>query len=299
MPVSTKAIKGRIKSVANTKKITKAMEMVAASKMRKAVERSLASREFAKRALELLVAIAGDRLLQHPLLREGEGQKTLLIIMASNKGLCGSFNVSVFKELKQYIDNHDEEIHAITVGKYAERFARKMNLHVKGSFIEFPDTVTPDDIRGLTRLVLEEYETSEYRRVRCVFTNFISAMSSQVEIRGLLPVTKDHLLQSIADTGSLQSQEETKLDSMQLYTFEPSEDAVLEYILPILTEVQIYQSLLESNASEHSSRMVAMKSASENASDMIDSLTLTYNKARQASITQEIIEIATGAEALQ
>jgi len=296
MAVSTKAIKQRIKSVNNTKKITKAMEMVAASKMRRIVEKSLASREYAKRALELLVNISRDSLLQHPLLQHGQTDKTLLIIVAADKGLCGGFNVNVFKELKKYHDKHSDPVDVICVGRYAEHFAKKLKLNVIGSFVDMPDNLSPEDVRGLSRLVLDEYLSNSYNKVRIVYTNFISAMSNEVDIRGLLPVTEEHLVRSIADAGGKHDPENLDKMSLKLYKFEPDEEAVLDRVLPILTEVQIYQSLLESRSSEYSSRMVAMKSASENAEEMVDDLTLSFNKARQASITQEILEIASGAQ---
>lgn len=302
MALSTKAIKGRIKSVKNTKKITKAMEMVAASKMRKAVERSLASRTYANRALELMINIARERFITHPLLEHPrEKDSTLLLIVAGNKGLCGGYNVNVYKEVKQYVENHKdrESIEAVCVGRYAERYARKLNLPVVASFIEFPDMITPEDVRGLTRLVIDEYMKGRYYRVRMVYTNFISAVSNEILIRSVLPIKEENIKKSITVTGGENAAEsDFVVESMALYQFEPSEEAALNKILPILTEVQIYQGLVESIASEHSARMVAMKNASESADEMIGELTLSFNKARQASITQEIMEIASGAEAL-
>lgn len=305
MPLSTKAIKSRIKSVKNTKKITKAMEMVAASKMRRAVERSLASREYAEKALELLVHISQNKLISHPLLEHPrEKDSTLLLIIASNKGLCGSYNVNVFKEVKQYVDNHKdiEKIEAVCVGRYAERYAKKLQLPVVGSFVELPDNFTPEDIGGLTKLIVDEFLQGKYYRIRIVYTNFISAMSNEILIRSVLPVKEENIRKSITfaghNSGDTEVEEErSKHTLMSLYQFEPSEEATLNQVLPILTEVQIYQGLLESAASEHSARMIAMKNASESAQEMIEELTLTFNKARQASITQEIVEIATGAQA--
>lgn len=302
MALSTKAIKGRIKSVKNTKKITKAMEMVAASKMRKAVERSLASRAYANRALELLVNISKERFVTHPLLEHPrEKGSTLLLIIAANKGLCGGYNVNVYKEVKQYMDSHQEResIEAVCVGKYAEAYARKLGLNVVGSFINFPDTITPEDVRGLSRLIIDEYLKGKYYRVRMVYTHFISAVSNEILIRSVLPVKEENIRKSITATGGEQSAEpQINIESMTLYQFEPSEEAALAKVLPILTETQLYQGIVESVASEHSARMVAMKNASESADDMVKDLTLSFNKARQASITQEIMEIASGAEAL-
>ena len=301
MALSTKAIKTRIKSVKNTKKITKAMEMVAASKMRKAVEKSLASREFAERALELLVAISKNRILRHPLLKKTDGNKVLLILMASNKGLCGGYHVNIFKEAERYLAMKKElggTVDVICIGKYAERFAKKHGLNVVGSFIDLPEDLTPDNVNGITKLAVDEFMAGAYDKVRIVFAKFVSAISQEVVIRGILPIKQQNIERLVIRAGKGVEQREPETESMSLYQFEPGEDEVLNYVLPALTEIQVYQALLESHASEHSSRMVAMKNASDNAGELIDDLSLTYNKARQSGITQEIIEIATAASAV-
>ncbi len=306
MAVSTKIIKQRIRSIKNTHKMTRAMEMVSASKMRKAVGRSLASRPYAWRALELLVNISKDRVLTHPLLTVREPvKKVLLIIVAANKGLCGSFNVNIFRFLHEYIQQEVDKqikVEAVTVGKYAERYAKKLGLPVVGSFIDIQEDVTVEQIRGLSKLVEEEFSGGKYDQVRIVYTNYISVLKNEVVSRGLLPIRPEHITLMIEQAGAYKGnkkEEQDKIESMSLYLFEPSEDEVLNLVLPILTEVQLYQALLESQASEHSARMMAMRNASEAAEDMIRELTLTYNKARQESITKEISEIAAGAEALK
>ncbi len=305
MAVSTKIIKQRIRSIKNTHKMTKAMEMVSASKMRKAVGRSLASRPYAWRALELLVNISKDRVLTHPLLTVREPvKKVLLIIVAANKGLCGSFNVNVFRFLNEYIKQHTDkqiEVEAVTVGKYAERYAKKLGLPVVGSFIDIQEDVTVEQIRGVSKLVEDEFVGGRYDQVRMIYTNYISVLKNEVVSRGLLPIRPENISLMIEQAGADddKQEEQEQIESMALYLFEPSEDEVLNLVLPILTEVQLYQALLESQAAEHSARMMAMRNASEAAEDMIKELTLTYNKARQESITKEISEIAAGAEALK
>jgi len=304
MPVSTKVIKTRIKSVSNTKKITKAMEMVAASKMRRAVEKSLASREYAQLAMELLVNVSKDRLTKDPLLEVRDEKKTLLVIVTSNKGLCGGYHVNINKQLQSYVDKFgkDREIGAVCIGKYAERFARKLKIDVVASFIDMPNNTSIEDIRPIRKLLMKDFTYKKWDRVGIMYTNYVSAISSEVLVRGLLPVTKKNILKMITSAGPTENKEKIDIPqdrSLSFYAFEPSQEDVLTKILPKLIEVQIYQAIVEARASEHSSRMVAMKNASENAGELIDELTLTFNKARQSSITQEIVEIATGAAALQ
>lgn len=301
MALSTKAITNRIKSVKNTKKITKAMEMVAASKMRKAVEKSLASREFAERALELMIQISKNTILRHPLLKKTDGNNVLLVLMASNKGLCGGYHVNIFKEAESYIAMKRElggKVDVICIGRYAERFAKKHKLDVLGSFVELPEALTPDEVNGIVKLAVDEFTAGTYDKVRLVFAKFISAISQEVVIRGILPIKQQNIERLVKRAGKGEEQREPETESLSQYQFEPGEEEVLNYVLPALTEVQVYQALLESRASEHSSRMVAMKNASDNAGDLIKDLTLSYNKARQAGITQEIIEIATAASAV-
>jgi len=306
MAASTKIIKQRIRSIKNTYKMTKAMEMVSASKMRKAVGRSLSSRPYAWHALELLINISKDRILTHPLLTVREPiKKVLLIIVAANKGLSGSFNVNIFRFLSEYIKKEVDKqikVDAVTVGKYAERYAKKLGLPVIGSFIDVQEDVTVEQIRGLSKLVEDEFVEGKYDQVRMLYTNYISVLKNEVVSKGLLPIRPENITLMIEQAGAdndNKEEKQQKIESMSLYLFEPSEEEVLNLVLPILTEVQLYQALLESQAAEHSARMMAMRNASEAAEDMIKELTLSYNKARQESITKEISEIAAGAEALK
>jgi len=292
MALQIKTIKKRISSVKNIGKITRAMEMVAASKMRKATEQALNTRTYAKLALELLVNIAQEN-VEHPLLEKRELNKILIIIIGSNKGLCGSYNSNVFKRLKETLGIHeDKKIDFITIGKKAEKMVEE---NIIASFIEFPEDITFDDITGLSKLVLDKFNNREYDRVKIIYTDFVSSIKSEVRKRNLLPVSEEILQQMIDDI----KKEDDKKENMSTYIFEPDKGRLLDEVLPRLVEIQLYQSILESNASEHSSIMLAMKNASDSASEMLEELTLYFNQARQAAITQEISEIASGAVALE
>lgn len=294
MPGIGKAIKSRIKSVSNTKKITKAMELVAVAKMRKAINSSLSSRLYAQHAWELLQNLSKEKNLIHPLLAKHKSKKELLIIIASNKGLCGGYNVNINKAVTEYLANNNKKVELIAVGKKAEKIAKRLNNNIIASFIELKDNVTPNEITGLSKLVIDSYITGNYEKVNIIFTDFISSINYQTKIKQILPISKISINELIAEN----TNKKIVASSKQIILFEPDEETVLATVLPRLTEVQIYQALLEASASEHSARMMAMKNASDNADDMIRELKLYYNQNRQAGITQEIAEISNGAQAL-
>ncbi len=291
----SKIIKNRIKSVGNVKNITSAMELVAAAKIKKAVSNLMASRTYAKHALELLVNLSKERNLEHPLLSDVKNKKELLIIIASNRGLCGSYNINVLKTALQYIKkNKEKEIDLITIGKKAEAISRKTKGKVIASFVKFPDDLHSDDILPLSKMVIDEFTNKNYSKVSIAFTNFISSLKYEAKISSLLPITKENLAEILSENEEEQKTKKPKA----IMLFEPGEQAVLNLVLPRLTEIRIYQAILEANASEHNSRMIAMKNATDSAKTMIEELTLYYNQARQAGITQEIAEISSGTEAL-
>jgi F-type H+-transporting ATPase subunit gamma len=298
MALQTKAIKKRIYSVKNIKKITRAMEMVAASKMRKATAQALATRTYAELALELLINI-GKEIKEHALLEQREMNNILMIIIASNKGLCGSYNGNILKKAKEISQIHnDKKIFYITVGKKAER-AVIQGEHL-ASFIDFSENPSLEEILPLSRLVLDKFLNKSCDRVKIIYTDFISAIQYEPKKMNLLPVS-EKVIQEMIDylPKATKTKEEFKKTSLARYLFEPDMSGLLDEVLPRLVEIQIYQSILEANASEHSARMMAMKNASENASEIIDELILYFNQARQAAITQEISEIASGAAALE
>ncbi len=294
MPGISKLIKNRIKSVSNARNITRAMELVAAAKIKKAVDNLLASRTYARHARELLISLSKEKSLKHPLLSASENKKELLIVISSNRGLCGSYNSNVLKAAVKYIrENKDKKIDFITVGRKAETISRELGGKIIASFVGLPDDLCAEDIIPISKMAIDEFINKNYGKVSIAFTDFISSLRYEAKVSSLLPITKDNLAKILG----LEKNEESK-KAEAIILFEPDEERVLDLVLPRLTEVRIYQTVLEGNASEHSARMMAMKNATDNAKTLTEELTLYYNQARQASITQEIAEISSGIEAL-
>jgi len=297
---NTRDIKRRIKSIQSTQKITKAMEMVAASKMRKAVSQVQISREYASKAWQVVQNIAeGDKKIKHPLLKKPKNiKKVAILAVSSNRGLCGGFNSNLVKEAVRTCHNLEEnktEFEFITFGKKGADQIRKHGYNITANF-DKPDLLQNiTTISPITHLLLEGFQKKEYQQVILVFTDFISSLNQKPISKVLLPLktTADKDIGNI----SQDSKEDEKVSEKYEYKFEPSPAEVLNDILPRILELQIYQACLESDASEHSSRMMAMSNAHGAATDMIDELSLAYNKARQAAITQEIAEIVSGANA--
>ncbi len=293
----TKEIKRRIKSVKNTKKITKAMELVAASKMKRAVSRALASRLYASYSWELLTSLS-SRLdeITHPFFVEKETGKTLILLITSNRGLCGAYNSQVIKKtLAMLSGNKTEEIELITIGKKGDSALRRIGQNVTASFLELPDTATLTDISPISKLAISEYKSGTYKHIYVAYTDFVSALTQKPQIRRLLPISKEEIREMIESVGDAPQKVETRTDTEETpYTFDGDIPTLIESLAEKLTRMQIYQMILESNASEQSARMMAMKNASEAAGEMIDDLTLAFNKARQAGITREISEISAG-----
>lgn len=317
MPVNTKAIKRRIKSVGNTKKITKAMEMVSAAKMRRAVEAALDTRTYAQLAQELLVKLSKVQKDKLPLLALRPVKRLLVILITSNKGLCGSFNSNIIKKTaaqlidpknigKHRIQNGDiiepsseMSVDVIGIGKKGAQFAKKMGYNLIASYSDFSDTPGFNDIYPIAKLVIGKYEQKHYDKIVVAYTDYKSAISQIAKLRQVLPVSEVDLEKMLHDLDDREvSNVEGTILEIDDYLFEPNTEEVLKIILPRLVETQIYQAVLESAASEHSARMMAMRNASDSAEDMIKELNLNFNKARQAGITQEIAEIAGGAAAL-
>lgn len=316
MAINTKVIKRRLKSIASTKKITKAMEMIAAAKMRKAVNAALDTRTYARLAWELLVNLSKTQKVQLPLLDTRPVEKILIIMITSNRGLCGSFNANIIKKTAMQMKNptnigkqiiNDKEVlpsnaptvDVVGIGRKGADFAKKMGYNLIASFTSMSDTPNFDDALPIARMVIDAYEQKKYDKVIVAYTDFKSALSQTAKLRQVLPILETDLEKMLADLGEAKNTQPTNNANLNDYLFEPNRTDVLKVILPRLVETQVYQTMLESSASEHSSRMVAMKNASEAAKDMISELNLTFNKARQAGITQEIAEIAGGAAALE
>lgn len=299
-------IRRRIRSVKNTRSITKAMQMVAASKMRKAQEQALKTRNYAEKALEILSHISSKQeAFSHYLLQKPKGKRICVVLFTSNKGLCGSLNGNSIRKLLEYMKdqkNQDSSVSFsfITLGKKGRDMLFRMNQHVIADFSEQGETTNFDALRPLVHTVLEGFKNEEYDAVVLGYTHFVSVLSQKPIIRTLLPLT-EHNLEELIDqlsTRALTERTTTKTLHSSDYLFEPSAQEVLQELLPKLVEMQVYQAWLEQYASEQSARMVAMKNATESAGELMEDLTLLYNKTRQAVITQEIAEIVGGAAAL-
>ncbi|MBN1779092.1 MAG: ATP synthase F1 subunit gamma [Candidatus Buchananbacteria bacterium] len=302
MALSTKIIKKRIRSIGNTKKITKAMEMVSAAKMRKAVNAVLSSRHYSKTAWQTVMNLVQKiDATHHPLLQPKEKIETAAIILISgNKGLCGGFNSHAVAKALEYSrelkEKGVEKQNWIVMGKKGGESLTRSKKNIELDFVK-PDLIEGvADVLDLSKMMIQGYLTGQYDQVSIVYTDFTSPLKQEPMVKQLLPLTQspDESLGQTAGT----KEEKPSADTNE-YIFEPDIKKVLNHFLPRLIEVQLYQALLESNASEHSARMMAMKNASESANDMIAELTLIYNQARQASITREIAEISGGKAAIE
>lgn len=292
---NSKAIKNRIKSVKNTKKITKAMELVAASKMKRAVSSTLASRVYAEYSWDILTSIANStQEITHPLFVQREVQNTLLVLITSNRGLCGAYNAQVIKKALQFLKSESGNVDVLTIGKKGDAGMRRIGKNVIASFLELPDNISTRDILPVAKLLTDEYTKGTYDKVVAVYTDYVSALSQKANVKQILPVSKEAIKELIAELTPTETTAQDKVSTKIDYTFEGDVSALIGSLARKLTRMQIYQMMLESNASEQSARMVAMKNASEASGEMIDDLTLVFNKARQAGITQEISEISAG-----
>lgn len=302
MAVQTRAIKRRIKSVTNTRKITKAMELVSASKMRKAVNAVLMSKPYSKLAWEAIRSI-GKKVdtSMHPLLRDTQKtERVLMLLLSSDRGLAGGYNTNIIKTAMQEIRQLGEgvEIDTICIGKRGADAMKRAGRPILASFTEITNNTKFEEILPIGRMVIHEFSKGTYDRVVLVYTDFISAIAQKPVILELLPLGGEDAVKGLGEVGGEEAKgkrQEVRVD----YKFEPSPQAVLDRVLPRLIETMVYQAVLEAAASEHSSRMLAMRNASDSAEEMIDDLTFTFNQARQAGITQEIAEISSGKAALE
>ena len=289
-----KELKNRISSVKSTRKITSAMKMVAASKLRRAQDLAESSRVYADSLSFILSSLAGNTNNSSDLpeiLTGRENSKiSLLIINSSDRGLCGGFNSNLFRNAKNWISEQQEKgksVKIITVGKKASSFYRKTDLDVIANF----DDLNSNDKQlqvseEIKNKIMELFENNEIDEVSILFNKFVSVITQEPTYQSLIPLSNDEADEEVTDT------------SNAVFEFEPDKNELLEYLVPRNFLTQIYRSVLESSASEHAARMTSMDNATRNAGDMIDGLTLTYNRTRQAFITKELIEIISGAEAV-
>jgi F-type H+-transporting ATPase subunit gamma len=290
---STKEIKRRIKSVKSTKKITKAMELVAASKMKRAISQTLSSRLYSNYSWELLTSLSGRvEETTNKFFIENKNEKSLIVLITSNRGLCGGYNSQVIKKTISMIkDQVGKNIDIITVGKKGDSAMRRTGQTVVASFTDMPDNnIALSDIIPLSTYLTNEFKDEKYGKVYIAYTDFVSALSQKPQIRKVLPVSKEELKETLEENAGEKLPDKKGIP----YLFEGDTEQLLGMLAEKLVRMQIYQMVLESSASEQSSRMVAMKNASDAAGEMIDDLTLVFNKARQSNITREISEISAG-----
>lgn len=286
----SKEIKAQIRSVNNTKKITKAMEMVAASKMRKAQERMDCARPYAQRMRQVIGHLSEASVdYKHPYLQKRDEVKTVgIIIVSTDRGLCGGLNINLFKSVVATIKQYQEQgaqVQLVTVGKKANAFFKRLGnvvSHLEG----LGDAPELPNILGCITGMLKAYEKGEIDRLFIIKNNFVNAMTQKPEVQQLLPAEL------------LPESENNTADHGWDYLYEPSPEELLDGLLKRYVETQVYQAVIENIACEMSARMIAMKAATDNAGDLIKSLNLQYNKARQAAITQELSEIVGGAAAV-
>lgn len=290
---STRDIRRRIKSVKNTAQITKAMQMVAASKMRKAQQAALAGRPYAALLNSVLSEVtfsAGD--FAHPLMeKREEGGKRCVLVVSSDKGLCGALNSNLLREAAKF--GKDGTIY-IAAGRKAAQFIARTRRHLAAEFT-YKDAPMFNEARVISRFAQDLFLRGEVSRVDILYTNFISTLSQKPEVLAFLPVGE---LRAVSTDVQGEATTEKLAKGATEFLFEPSPEKVFESLLPHYLNFQVYQVLLEAKASEHSARMVAMKSATDNAKQLIKDLTLEYNKMRQASITNELLEISSAAMAM-
>ena len=278
-------IRRRIKSVKNTAQITRAMQLVAAAKMKKAQDQALAGREYADELSKVLGNIAGgDSELTHPLLRRREGSRELVLVISTDKGLCGPLNTNLSRHYRGIVAKDSKYI---TVGRKLRIFTEKIGGRIIADFT-VKDPVAFSEARAIAKFLTLQFSEGNFDKVSIAFTRFFNTLRQEPDAITLLPVQPP-----AADPTAAGGAEARDVK------FEPSPAEVLDAILPLYINYQVYQALLEARASEHSARMVAMKAATDNAKKFIKELTLEYNKVRQAAITSELLEITTAMKAME
>lgn len=265
------------------------MEMVAASKMRRAQNATLASRAYAEKSWEVLTFLAsqpGRSKLMHPLLEKRDQIKRIaLVLITSDRGLCGAYNVNVIRSALDFIQKQDKPVEFVTIGKRGTSLVARMRKDLTAEFSGLSERPTILDIGPIAKIAIEEFRKGNVDEVYVTYTDFVNVLVQHPTTRRLLPIEPVLL--------------EQKDGPSAVYLYEPDPESILDSVLPRFTELQLYQALLESVASEWAARMVGMRNATANARDLIDALTLAMNKARQANITREMLDIVGGAEALR
>ena len=287
---NTKDIRRRIKSIRNIGQLTKAMQMVAASKMRKAQQHALAGRSYAALMNKVLVSLQKRTDPKaHPLLNIRPIKKELLLIISTDKGLAGALNTNLFREVTPF--EPSKSVYVVT-GRKAKQFVTRTKRELIADF-ELKDAPSFVETKAIAKFVTEKFLSGEVDKVSVLYSHFINTVNQKPVLQTLLPISSFDLPKGGSAEGA-----KDDVDVMAGYVFEPNSEVVLDVVLPYYLQYQVFQMILDARASEHSARMVAMKNATDNASQFIKDLTLEYNKMRQASITTELLEISTAQMAL-
>lgn len=290
-------IRNRISSVNNTQQITKAMKMVAAAKLRKAQKRMTSMRPFANKMIEVVSRLTSATEVSNRLLRKPEEtDRAILIVVGSDKGLCGGFNNNLFKIVEKHISDNLSELHnsgkldLITIGKKSTNYFKKRNYKIIDQYPGFFDDLKYDQTADIMESAISKFADETYDKIIIGYNEFKTVIAQNRIINQVLPVDTESLKKEKNEDDSLGTTD---------YIYEPDSDAILDEILPIYLVMQLWKAVLESNASEQGARMAAMDNATENAKELEEELTLKYNQARQSAITTEISEIVSGAQALE
>jgi F-type H+-transporting ATPase subunit gamma len=288
-----KEIRGKIKSTENTRKITKAMEMVSASKMRKAQDRMLAARPYAEKVRNIASDLGqAHSEYEHPFMKEYDVKRVGLILVTTDKGLCGGMNTNILRAVTTRLHEWQRqglEVDVVTIGGKGLGFMSRVGAHVVAEAVQLGDTPHLERLIGPVKVLLDQYTQGKLNGVHLAYTQFINTMRQESRITPLLPLSAARMHEETSASGGSRAWD---------YLYEPDARPVIDDLLVRYVEALVYQAVAENMASEQSSRMVAMKSASDNAGNIINELKLVYNKTRQAAITTELSEIVAGAAAV-
>ncbi len=294
---TAREIRRRIRSVKNIAQVTRALEAVSASKVRRAQAQVLATRPYAEKAWQVLNNLAAQPVHDqaHPLLSSRVPVRTVqIVLLTSDRGLCGAFNYNIVRTMLDFVARRAKPVKLITVGRKGRDLTWRAGFEIVAEFSKLPTSPTVIDVAPIARVAIENFVNGEADEVYLAYTDFVNMLKQRPVVKRLLPLRPAEIeTQAMAEYV-----QEVKVETTVEYIYEPSPAVILEEVLPSFTELQVYQAVLESLASEHAARMVAMRNATESAEELVDELTISYNKARQQAITSEILDIAGGAEAL-
>jgi F-type H+-transporting ATPase subunit gamma len=300
--MALKQVKNKIISTLKTGKVTKAMESVSAVKMRKSQERAFAGRPYIHSAMRILQRLSSSQEgLSHPLAQKRATGTKLLVIVTSDKGLAGSVNSAVLKKAGQ-VFAEVENVDVIAIGRKAVEFARREKKVLIAEYTNVADGVTLTDVYDMSKKIVDAFTSGIYSEVDVIYQNFLSTFEQEPTKRNILPLDPEeiyYIMKGIKPQRGRFSEDTSEPDVKITYMVEPSAEEVLDTLIPQLVQIMLYHALLESKASEHSARMVAMKNATDKSKEVAKALTLVYNKERQASITAEVAEITGGMEAMK